>query len=115
VFQSNVQSWLTVTEQVAKIILYGHSFWLLSHNVTYTNVAQFRGTVAVLRTLALLLAAHSRATPKQAKEPISYPTDKYIIYARLFDKTGQTPYERSWTCLDLHWARADDFKKGELC
>jgi hypothetical protein len=31
--------------------------------------AQCRGTVAVLRTLALLLAAHSRATPKQAKEP----------------------------------------------
>jgi len=32
--------------------------------------AQCRGTETVLRTLAHLLAAHSRATPKQAKEPI---------------------------------------------
>jgi len=31
--------------------------------------AQCRGTDSVLRTLAHLLAAHSRATPKQAKEP----------------------------------------------
>jgi len=31
--------------------------------------AQCRGTDTVLRTLAHLLAAHSRATPKQAKEP----------------------------------------------
>jgi hypothetical protein len=27
------------------------------------------GQFSVLRTLAFLLAAHSRATPKQAKEP----------------------------------------------
>ena len=31
--------------------------------------AQCRGTESVLRTLALLLAPHSRATPEQAKEP----------------------------------------------
>jgi len=31
--------------------------------------AECRGTDSVLRTLALLLATHSRATPKQAKEP----------------------------------------------
>jgi len=31
--------------------------------------AQCRGTDTVLRTLAHLLAAHSRATPNQAKEP----------------------------------------------
>jgi hypothetical protein len=36
----------------------------------YSRYAQCRGTDSVLRILALLLAAHSRATPKQAKEPI---------------------------------------------
>jgi hypothetical protein len=35
----------------------------------HKRYAQCRGTDSVLRTLALLLAAHSRATPKQAKEP----------------------------------------------
>jgi len=35
----------------------------------HKRYAQCRGTVTVLRTLALLLAALSRATPKQAKEP----------------------------------------------
>lgn len=32
--------------------------------------AQCRGTDTVLRSLAHLLATHSRATPKQVKEPI---------------------------------------------
>jgi hypothetical protein len=36
----------------------------------HKRYAQCRGTDSVLRILALLLAAHSRATPKQAKEPI---------------------------------------------
>jgi hypothetical protein len=35
----------------------------------HTRYAQCRGTDSVLRTLALLLATHSLATPKQAKEP----------------------------------------------
>jgi hypothetical protein len=35
----------------------------------HKRYAQCRGTDTVLRTLAHLLAAHSRATPKQAKEP----------------------------------------------
>jgi hypothetical protein len=37
---------------------------------TSERYAQCRWTGTVLRTLALLLAAHSSATPKQAKEPI---------------------------------------------
>jgi hypothetical protein len=37
----------------------------------HKRYAQCRGTDTVLRTLAHLLAAHSRATPKQAKEPIA--------------------------------------------
>jgi hypothetical protein len=37
----------------------------------HNRYAQCRGTDKVLRTLAHLLAAHSRATPKQAKEPKS--------------------------------------------
>ena len=37
--------------------------------------AQCRATATVLRTLALLLAALSRATPKQAKEPIISTND----------------------------------------
>jgi hypothetical protein len=45
----------------------------------HKRYAQCRGTVTVLRTLALLLAAHSRATPKQAKEPINATLN------RLFD------------------------------
>jgi hypothetical protein len=39
----------------------------------YSRYAQCRGTDSVLRTLAHLLAAHSTATPKQAKEPIFHP------------------------------------------
>jgi len=35
----------------------------------HKRYAQCHETVTVLRTLALLLAAHSRATPKQAIEP----------------------------------------------
>jgi hypothetical protein len=35
----------------------------------HKRYAQCRGTASVLRTLAHLLAARSRATPKQAKEP----------------------------------------------
>jgi len=35
----------------------------------HQRYAQRRGTDSVLRTLAHLLATHSRATPKQAKEP----------------------------------------------
>jgi len=35
----------------------------------HKRYAECRGTDSVLRTLALLLATHSRATPKQAKEP----------------------------------------------
>jgi hypothetical protein len=39
----------------------------------HQRYAQCRGTDSVLRTLAHLLATHSRATPKQAKEPrLSY-------------------------------------------
>ena len=38
VFQNYARSRLTVTEQVAKVIPFGHLFWLLSHNVTCTNV-----------------------------------------------------------------------------
>jgi hypothetical protein len=37
----------------------------------HQRYAQCRGTGLVLRTLAHLLAAHSHATPKQAKEPKS--------------------------------------------
>jgi hypothetical protein len=41
-----------------------------SGNITNPNVMHnAAGQDSVLRTLALLLAAHSRATPKQAKEP----------------------------------------------
>lgn len=39
----------------------------------HKRCAQCRGTDSVLRTLAHLLAAHSHATPKQAKEP-TFPT-----------------------------------------
>ena len=35
----------------------------------FESYAQCRGTDSVVRTLALLLATHSRPTPKQAKEP----------------------------------------------
>ena len=41
----------------------------------HKRYAQCRATATVLRTLALLLAALSRATPKQAKEPIISTND----------------------------------------
>lgn len=44
--------------------------------VAANRYAQCRGTDTVLRTLAHLLATHSRTTPKQAKEPIF---DKQLI------------------------------------
>ncbi len=46
--------------------------------------AQCRGTDSVLRTLAHLLATHSRATPKQAKEPIISTSDiEALEYIRI--------------------------------
>jgi hypothetical protein len=45
--------------------------------------AQCRGTESVLRTLALLLATHSRAKPKQAKEPNSEKKYLYIWVQRM--------------------------------
>jgi hypothetical protein len=42
---------------------------LLPPLLMHKRYAQCRGTESVLRTLAHLLAAQSRAAPKQAKEP----------------------------------------------
>lgn len=44
----------------------------------HKRYAQCRGTDSVLRTLALLLAANSRATPKQVKEPIKTGNERRI-------------------------------------
>jgi hypothetical protein len=54
-------------------------FIFAQRHFLYTGrYAQCRGTDSVLRTLAHLLAAHFRATPKQAKEPITPTLTKRI-------------------------------------
>jgi hypothetical protein len=56
VFQKNVRSRLTVTEQVAKIIPYGHSFWFISQRRhMHQRWRSFSRTMKVTITIILIL------------------------------------------------------------